>query len=204
MARWRGRERGRWRGPLPDRCRVRGPDGADVLLRFRAVGLWEVPVARAFAGATPRSPGLLPFTAFLAGATPAHVERAIELLLRCRLARARRVSLAVAAAIFGERVFSDRSWRDILDEEVVMKSALVDAWRAEGRVEGRAEGRGEAAQAMLLRFVRGKLGRLPRGLRAAVGRSHDVDTLEDLAEEVARARDAAAVREALARALGRL
>lgn len=188
-------ERGRWRGPLPARCTVQGPDGRPLVVRFRALALWEVPVSRAFAEATPRVPGLLPFTAFLAGATPAHVERAIDLLARCALPRARRAEVATAAAIFGDRVFPSRCWRDILPPEVVMRSNLVDEWKAEGKAE--------VARSMLLRVVRRKLVRLPRGLRAAVSRLDDVDALQTLTEEVAFAKDEASARAALDAGLAR-
>lgn len=192
-------ERGRWRGPLPDRFTTDGPDGRPVTVRFRALALWEVPVARAFSEATPRAPGLLPFVAFLAGATPEHVACAIDLLVRCQLPPVRRAEVATAAAIFGDRVFPSRRWRDILPPEVVMRSTLVDFWTAEAEARGKAE----AARSMLLRVVRRKLSRLPRGLRAEVASLDDVDALQALTEEVAFAKSEAAARAALERGLAR-
>ena len=61
---------------------------------------------------------------------------------------------------------------------------MVEVWKAEGRAEGRAIGRAEekteTAREMIMEFVRGKFGKVPKNIERAVNQMNDPIALKSL------------------------
>jgi hypothetical protein len=58
---------------------------------------------------------------------------------------------------------------------------MVEIWKAEGRAEGRAEEKTEARREMLLEFLRGKFGKVPKNIERAINQMNDPIALKSLA-----------------------
>ena len=66
-----------------------------------------------------------------------------------------------------------------------MAEELLITGRAEGKTAGRAEGRTEAGREMLLEFLRGRFGKVPKYIEKAINQMNDPIALKSLAARTA-------------------
>ena len=62
---------------------------------------------------------------------------------------------------------------------------MVEIWKAEGKAEGKAEEKIETSRNMVLAFLRGKFGTVPKDIEEAVRQMNDPIALESLAARTA-------------------
>ncbi len=130
---------------------------------FQVIRLWEQPT-QVFLS----TPGLWPFAALSQTADPEQVLRQVSQRVDQIGNRTQRSYLSASAGILATLVLEKDLIFQILREDIMRESALVQEWLAEGRAEGRAEGeaRGEAKRAIKIAINMLQGGEDPRKVAA--------------------------------------